>query len=193
MSPPSKPSAPVNRLRIEPLADRQFGFFIGQSEVTRWYFSDLAPRPYFFPVKGPSGQSLTRMGHPRSSGSRSPPVLLVRTFRFCSESIFGLETTAARIRQSKWYAIEDGNDAARIAFELLWTDGHDPKPLLKQDVFATLRPAPQGWTLELQNDFRATGEGVEFRKSNFGVLGLRVAKSLSVVFGGGAITGADGF
>ncbi len=64
-------------------------------------------------------------------------------------------------------------------------------------MFATLRPitdgsAFSGWTLELQNDFRATAEGIEFRQSNFGVLGLRVAKSLSVVFGGGIITGADG-
>ena len=192
MSPQSKLSAPVNRLRIEPLADRQFGFFIGQSEMTRWHFSDLAPRPYFFPVNGPSGQSLTRMGHPGAPNHDHH-----RSFWFAHSDLLGIdfwsETTAARIRQSQWYAIEDGNDAARIAFELLWTDGHDPKPLLKQDVFVTLRPAPQGWTLELQNDFLATAEGVEFRKSNFGVLGLRVAKSLSVVFGGGKITGADGF
>jgi hypothetical protein len=105
---------------------------------------------------------------------------------------FWSETTKSRIRQSKWYAIEDGAESARIAFELLWTDGHDPQPLIKQDVFATLRTAPQGWTLELQSDFRATADGVEFRQSNFGILGLRVAKGLSVVFGGGRITGADG-
>jgi len=54
----------VHRVRIEPLAERQFGFFIGHAEMTRWHFSDLAPRLYFYPVNGPSGQSLTRMGHP---------------------------------------------------------------------------------------------------------------------------------
>ena len=53
--------------------------------------------------------------------------------------------------------------AARIAFELLWTDGHDPRATgIKQDVFVTLRTAPvaaKDWTLELQNDFRATADG----------------------------------
>jgi len=181
----------VPRLRIEPLAERQFGFFLGETEVTRWHFSDLAPRPYFFPVIGPSGQCLTRMGHPGAPNHDHH-----RSFWFAHSDLLGIdfwsETTASRIRQSQWYAIEDGDEAARIAFELVWTDGHDPQPLLKQDVFATLRAAPQGWTLELQSDFRATAEGVEFRQSNFGVLGLRVAKSLSVVFGGGVITGASG-
>ena len=189
---PAPKDSPVHRLRIEPLAERQFGFFIGQTEVTRWHFSDLAPRPYFFPVNGPSGHSLTRMGHPGAPNHDHH-----RSFWFAHSDMLGIdfwsETTAARIRQSQWYAIEDGEEAARIAFELLWTDGHNPEPLIKQDVFVTLRTAPLGWTLELQNDFRATAMGIEFRKSNFGVLGLRVAKSLSVVFGGGLITGADGF
>jgi len=192
MNRPSLKDSPVHRLRIEPLAERQFGFYIGETQVTRWHFSELAPRPYFFPVNGPSGQSLTRMGHPGAPNHDHH-----RSFWFAHADMLGIdfwsETTAARIQQSQWYAIEDGDEAARIAFELIWTDGHDPQPLVKQDVFVTIRTAPLGWTLELQSDFRATAMGIEFRQSNFGVLGLRVAKSLSVVFGGGLITGADGF
>lgn len=182
---------PVHRVRIEPLAERQFGFFIGETEVTRWHFSDLAPRPYFYPVNGPSGRSLTRMGHPGAADHDHH-----RSFWFAHSDLLGIdfwsESTLSRIRQSQWYAIDDGAEVARIAFELLWTDGHDPRPLIRQDVFATMRAQPQGWSLELQSDFRATADGVEFRKSNFGIIGLRVAKSLSVAFGGGTITGADG-
>jgi hypothetical protein len=66
--------------------------------------------------------------------------------------------------------------------------------LLRQELVVTL--APHGdhgeWTLELQSEFHADADGVEFRKSNFGVLGLRVAKSLSTHFGDGVITGASG-
>ncbi len=164
-----RPTAtPTPRVRIEPLAERQFGFFIGQTEVTRWHFSDLAPRPYFFPVNGPSGQSLTRMGHPGAPNHDHH-----RSLWFAHSDLLGIdfwsESTASRIRQSQWYAIEDGlqsdsTESARIALELIWTDGHDPQPLIKQDVFLTLRALTRGWTLELQSDFRATAEGVEFRQ-----------------------------
>ncbi len=186
----------IYRTRIEPLADQQFGFFIGRNEVTRWHFSDRAPRPYFFPVNGPSGVSLTRMGHPGAPNHDHH-----RSLWFAHNDLLGIdfwsENTTARIHQSQWYAIEDGDDRARIAWELVWNDGHDPQPLLKQNVFVTLRPlpgeaAPTNWTLELQSDFRALADGLEFRQSNFGVLGLRVAKSLSVVFGDGIMTGANG-
>lgn len=185
--------AASNRVRIEPLAGRQFGFFIEHREVTRWHFDPSIARPYFFPVNGPSGQSLTRMGHPGAPNHDHH-----RSLWFAHSDLLGIdfwsEGTKAQIRQSQWYAIEDGPDSATIALQLLWSDGHDPSPIVQQDLFATLRRGDQAvaWSLELQSDFRALAEGVEFRKSNFGVLALRVAKSLSVVFGGGVITGADG-
>jgi Methane oxygenase PmoA len=170
----------LHRFRIEPLAEQQFGFFIGTTEVTRWHFSELSPRPYFFPILGKSGQSLTRMGHPGAPNHDHH-----RSFWFAHSDLLGMdfwsEGKPTRIRQAQWYAIEDGSN-----------DGHDPSPLLLQDVFATIRGEPGEWTLELQSDFRTQSEGIEFRQSNFGVLGLRVAKSLSVIFGGGRITGENG-
>lgn len=109
---------------------------------------------------------------------------------------FWTEDSPARIRQSQWYAVDEQDEYGRLAVELHWLDGHDPTPLVKQDLFMTIRPEPSlgggAWSLELQSDFRATGEAVEFRQSNFGILGLRVARSLSVVFGGGNIRGANG-
>lgn len=185
------PVKSLPRIRIEPLAEQQFGFYVGDKEVTRWHFAPSAPRPYFFPVTGPSGVSLTRMGHPGAPNHDHH-----RSLWFAHNDLMGIdfwsENKPPRIRQSQWYAIEDGDDRATVALELEWLDGHDPKPVLRQDVFATLRPHDVGWTLELQSTFRADAEGIEFRQNNFGVLGLRVAKSLSVVFGGGVITGSDG-
>ncbi|MEZ6136045.1 MAG: PmoA family protein [Pirellulaceae bacterium] len=189
------PIKPLQRCQIEPLPQRQFSFRIDGSECTRWHFGGDAPRPFFYPIVGPSGVSLTRMGHPGAPNHDHH-----RSFWFAHHDLLGAsywtEETPARIEQSQWYAIEDGDEFARIAFELLWRDGHDPTPVLKQDVFVTIRPQPSlgegAWSLELQCDFKAEAEGVEFAQSNFGVLGLRVAKSLSVVFGAGKITGASG-
>jgi hypothetical protein len=189
------PLQPLYECQIIPLDHQQYSFRLGGEERTRWHFASDAPRPYFFPVNGPNGLSLTRMGHPGAPNHDHH-----RSLWFAHHDLMGIsfwtEETAARIEQSQWYAIEDGDEYARIAFELVWRDGHDPASILKQDVFATLRAQPTlgagAWSLELQSDFKAEAEGVEFKQSNFGVLGLRVAKSLSVVFGDGTLTGADG-
>lgn len=177
--------------RIEPIGDFQFSFRLREIEVTRWCFSPTIPRPYFFPVNGPIGKSLTRMGHPGAPNHDHH-----RSLWFAHNDVMGQdfwsENKPGRISQSQWYAIDEQDDFARLGLQLVWTDGHDPKPLIKQDLFVTLRPAAPTWTLELQSDFRAGGEGVSFKKNNFGVLGLRVAKSLSAVFGEGQVTGSNG-
>ncbi len=183
------------RCKIEPAPESQFSFVIYGHEVTRWHFSSNAPRPFFYPLVGPSGAQLTRMGHPGAPNHDHH-----RSLWFAHADLLGYdfwsEGKATRIVQKQWYAIEDGEDSARIALCLLWLDGHDPQPLLQHDLIATVRPHGNsfgnGWSLELQSDFSTKATGTEFRKSNFGILGLRLAKSMSVHFGGGTITGADG-
>ena len=183
------------KCKIEPAPESQFSFFVYGNEVTRWHFSSSAPRPFFFPLTGPSGACLTRMGHPGAPNHDHH-----RSLWFAHADLLGYdfwsEGKPTRIIQKQWYAIEDGVDSARLGLCLHWLDGHDPQPLLQQDLIATVRPhgtSPKdGWSLELQSNFSTKAIGTEFRKSNFGVLGLRLAKSISVHFGGGTITGANG-
>ena len=54
----------IPRCQIVPLAGHQVSLQIDGGERLRWHFGDAYPRPYFFPLVGPVGQSLTRMGHP---------------------------------------------------------------------------------------------------------------------------------
>lgn len=183
------------RCKIEPAPESQFSFFVHGLEVTRWHFSTNAPRPFFYPLVGPSGTCLTRMGHPGAPNHDHH-----RSLWFAHEDLLGQdfwsEGKSTRIVQKQWYAIEDGDDSARLGLCLHWLDGHDPQPLLKQDVIATVRPhsksSRDGWSLELQSDFSTQATGTEFRKSNFGILGLRLAKSISAHFGGGTIAGENG-
>ncbi len=37
------------------------------TEIARYFFGAENERPFVFPIIGPSGRSLTRMGHPRDS------------------------------------------------------------------------------------------------------------------------------
>lgn len=122
---------------------------------------------------------------------------------FAHHKVLGIDFWAnnlpPRIRQKEWLAYLDGDDEAIMAVNLGWYDGHDPKELLQQELIVSVRPGgPVGTStasetlVELQSTFRPTADMLEFGKTNFGFLAVRVAKSLSVHFGGGVLTDSEG-
>jgi hypothetical protein len=180
------------RCRILPLPDHQAAVLIDGAERTRWHFGPQYPRPFFHPLNGPSGTSLTRMGHPGAPNHDHH-----RSVWFAHHKVLGVDfwsdETAARIRQKEWLVYDDGDDEARLAVRLGWYDGHDPQELLEQDLIAIVRPGPDGETfLELQSTFRPRAESLEFGQTNFGFLAVRVTKSLSAHFGAGELTDSEG-
>jgi hypothetical protein len=180
------------RCQLIPLADHQVAFQVEGTERLRWHYGPAYPRPFFFPLYGPSGDVLTRMGHPGA-----PDHDHHRSIWFAHNKVLGIDfwgdRTAARIRQKQWLCYQDGEDEAAMAVLLGWYDGHDPKELLEQEVVAAVRPGPKGETfVELQSTFRPTADSLEFGKTNFGFLAVRVAKGLSAYFGGGVITNSEG-
>ena len=184
--------ASIARCEIVPLAQQQVSLRLDGVERTRWCFGDEHPRPCFFPLIGPeSGESLTRMGHPGA-----PDHDHHQSVWFSHNKLLGINfwaNGAARIRQRSWQVYEDGEDAARMAVLLDWLDGHDPQPLVEQELVAVLRPLDHGeYTLELHSTFRPRAEQIEFQQTNFGFLAVRVARSISAVFGGGRLTSSAG-
>lgn len=180
------------RCRIIPLPDQQVSFVIDGMERCRWHASPNAPRPFFFPLVGPSGEPLTRMGHPGAPNHDHH-----RSIWFAHEKVLGInfwnDQTTARIRQQTWLAYEDADDECRMAVQLGWYDGHDPTPLIEQTLIAAVRPGPDRETfLEIQSTFSPIAESLEFGKTNFGFLAVRVAKSISEHFGGGTLTNSEG-
>ena len=184
-------SAP--RCQALPLPNRQVAFAIDGRECLRWHAGDAAaPRPYFFPLLGPSGIPLTRMGHPGAPNHDHH-----RSIWFAHHKVLGInfwgDGGAATIRQQQWLAYEDGHDHARMACRLGWYDGHDPQPLIEQTVIVEVRPDnAQGVLLEIQSSLVSVAEMLELQQTNFGLLAVRVAKSISAVFGDGILTGANG-
>jgi hypothetical protein len=182
---------PIPHCQVLPLPDQQVSFQVDGVERLRWHYSSAYPRPFFYPLLGPSGSSLTRMGHPGA-----PDHDHHRSIWFAHAKVLGIdfwiEQSASRIRQKAWLQYQDSDAEAAMAVLLSWNDGHDPKELLEQELIAALRPGTEGETfLELQATFRPTAESLEFGQTNFGFLAVRVAKNLSVHFGGGEITSSE--
>ena len=180
------------RCTIVPQAEYQVAFTVDGAERLRWHYGSQYPRPFFFPFIGPSREPLTRMGHPGA-----PDHDHHRSIWFAHEKVNGVnfwsDRTAARIQQKEWLVYHDSIAECAMAVKLGWFDGHDPKELMEQEFIAMLRPGIDGESfLELQSTFRPTAETLELGKTNFGFLAVRVAKSLSVFFGGGILTNSEG-
>src|SRR5215510_7972252 len=52
----------VPRVQIVPQPDDQVSFQVQGQEKLRWHTAARYPRPHFFPLVGPSGRSVQRMG-----------------------------------------------------------------------------------------------------------------------------------
>jgi hypothetical protein len=180
------------RCQVLPLPDHQVSFQVEGAERLRWHHGPSYPRPFFYPLIGPSGSVLTRMGHPGA-----PDHDHHRSIWFAHHKVLGIDFWGdrgpARIRQKSWLQYQDSDQEAAMAVLLGWYDGHDPKELLEQEVVAAVRPGPDGETfVELQTTLRPLAESLEFGKTNFGFLAVRVAKNLSAHFGDGLITNSEG-
>ncbi|MEZ6143049.1 MAG: PmoA family protein [Zavarzinella sp.] len=180
------------RCEVVPTADHQAVFRIDGEERLRWHYGPDYPRPFLYPLVGPSGTVLTRMGHPGAPNHDHH-----RSIWFAHNKVLGIDFWADRkppkIYQKDWYCYVDGADEAVMAVQLGWQDGHDPKDLLVQDVIVAVRPGPdKELFLEIQTTFKPVAAELEFGKTNFGFLAVRVAKHLSAHFGGGELTGSDG-
>ena len=55
---------PVPRMQVLPLPYAQASMQRDGKEITRYHFAGSLRRPLLYPIIGPSGRSLTRMGHP---------------------------------------------------------------------------------------------------------------------------------
>lgn len=191
--------AVIARCQVVPLDDYQVAFTIDGVEKVRWNYGVQYPRPFFFPLVGPSGAMLTRMGHPGA-----PDHDHHQSVWFAHNKINGLNfwgnTDHTQIRQKQWLCYQDGPGEATMAALIGWYDPSDTE-IMEQELIASLLPiaaAKEGGVeehaLELQFTLRpATGlDTVEIEQTNFGFLAVRVAKSISASFGGGQLSNSEG-
>lgn len=182
-----------DRCELLPLPDNQVSFLQDGIEKTRWHFDPKYPRPFFYPFNGPSGVSLTRMGHPGAQNHDHH-----RSIWFAHAKLDGIdfwsENTKARIRQKHWLAYEEGAEESIMASVLGWYD-EEGVERMEQELVAASRPGEKGeHFLEIQITLRpaAARESATLEQSNFGLLAVRVAKSISTHFGGGQLTNSEG-
>ncbi len=196
---------PFPAVRVLPDAGDRVLVRSGEHDLFGYCFSQSVRKPFFYPVNGPSGQSVTRLGHPRdfSGGHDHHRSLwieheIVNNVSFETEHLHffaGTDSTLegiGRIAHRQFLRQEDGPVFARLEMALDWID-HEEETLLRENRRLRVYPLAGGEQLiDFDLTFEPQVEQVTFGQSTFGILAARVAHSLEAMRGGGRILNARG-
>jgi hypothetical protein len=183
---------PVPRMQVIPLPGDQASIQRDGVELTRFHFAPSQRRPFLFPMIGPSGRSLTRMGHPRDPITHSHHNSVWISHNDVGGDSFWDDRGTGRIVHREILRYDDGDDSARIVSRNDWIGKGDHLRLVERRG-VTVRPLDGGaWLLILDMEFSAPTEPVTLGKTPFGMIGVRMAKTIGVNDGGGTIRNSEG-
>lgn len=183
---------PVPRLQVVPQAYAQASFQRDGVEITRYHFGEGLNRPFLFPVVGPAGRSLTRMGHPHDPESHSHHnSVWISHFDVNGVDFWG-DKRLGVIRHKRIVSYEDQGEESSVAAENEWVD-KDGRVLLNETrkVSVVLLEGKE-WMMVIDSTFTAAGKPVTLGKTPFGLIGVRMAKTIGVADGGGRIRNSEG-
>jgi hypothetical protein len=200
---------PVPRMQVIPLPGDQASIERDGHQISRYWFGPDLRRPFLYPLIGPSGKSLTRMGHPRDPNGHSHHNSVWVTHHDVGGVAFWTDapTSRGRIVQQRVVKYEDADDEALIEVVNEWREapassstltpalsqGERGRLLLEEHRTMRFRPQAGGqWLLVLDLAFAAPKEPVTLGKTNFGMVGVRMAKTIGVHDGGGTIRNSAG-
>jgi hypothetical protein len=116
---------PVPRMQVIPLPYHQASFQQDGSEIARYHFGTALHRPFIYPVIGPSGRSLTRMGHPHDPESHSHHNSVWISHHDVGGTDFWSDGGKGKIHHKRIVKFEDGDQASSIIAENQWLAGKD--------------------------------------------------------------------
>jgi hypothetical protein len=214
---PLPDARPVPDMQVLPLPYDQAGFEHLGRELTRYHFGLELRRPYWYPIIGPGGRSLTRMNMPGDPGRsltqaaqpqdpnkpEDPSGHSHQTSVWIShKDVNGIDfwrdggPIAGQIvhqpgREGLQY--EDGPPAASLLTLNHWNDPQG-KTLIIERRRTTVKPGGEGsWWMIIDLQLEAPQRGqATLGKTPFGPLGVRMAKTIGVTDGGGRILNSEG-
>jgi len=187
---------PVPTMQVLPLPNHEISLQRGGHELARYHFDSGLRRPFLYPIVGPAGQSLTRMGHPHDPESHSHH----NSIWISHASVDGVSfwedrgspgRVPGRILHQRVEQFIDADDAASVMVINSWTSTN--QVLLTEKRLLTVRPMSRDeWLLLLDLQLEARNDTATFGKTPFGLVGVRMAKTIGVNDGGGEIRNSEG-
>ena len=182
---------PVPRMQAVPQPHDQVSFQRDGVEIARYHYGSDGHRPFLFPIVGPSGRPLTRMGHPHDPVTHSHHNSVWMSHQFVNGVNFW-EDGPARIVQLRIVKLDDSDEAATLEVENAWQDKAGQTQMFELRRM-TIQPLQDGeWLLLIDAQFEARTAPVELGQTAFGLMAVRMAKTIGVLDGGGIIRNSEG-
>lgn len=183
---------PVPRMQVIPQPHGAASVTRDGVEVTRYHFDESLRRPFLFPLVGPSGRSVTRIGHPHDPNGHSHHNSVWVAHHDVNGVDFWGDQKAGRIVHRKVVEYGDSDAEARIRVQNDWVDPTGRR-LLEEQRSMRFQPLAGGqWLLLLDIELKAVGQPATLGKTSFGLVGVRMAKTIGVHDGGGLIRNSEG-
>ncbi|MCS7305747.1 MAG: PmoA family protein [Thermoguttaceae bacterium] len=193
---------PVPAMQVLPLPYEQASFQYLGRELTRYHFGPSLRRPFLYPVAGPEGRSLTRMGHPRDPFGHShhnsvwishADVGGVNFWTDRQNTFAGQFDRFGRIVCQRIEQYEDGDRSAWLVAAHAWQTEAGKTLLLERRRIEVQLIDPQNWWILIDMEMHTPAqEPVTIGQSPFGMIGVRMAKTIGVSDGGGRLLNSEG-
>lgn len=192
------PSAkPVPRVQVFPLPHSISSFQLDGKELTASHYDAADMRPFWHPILTSQGINLVRMGHPYDPVSHSHH----NGVWISHNDVNGIDfwgdkaRVQGRIITQRVDRYEDADDSAYMIQTNHWVRAADQEIQLIETRRSEVVPldGARSWLLIIDLEFAAPkGKTSVFNPTFFGLVGVRVAKTIGVHDGGGRILNSEG-
>jgi hypothetical protein len=190
---------PVPRVQAVPLPHHVTSFQIDGRELTALHFDPLDMRPFWYPLLGSKDISLTRMGHPHDPLTHSHHNSVWISHNSVNELDFWGDQAKNQGRiipvEVSREGYEDGDSSASMRMVNHWVNAADQSIQLREIRRTEIRPinGAQSWFMIIDLELAPQkGKTAILGATGFGLIAVRVAKSIGVHDGGGRILNSKG-
>jgi hypothetical protein len=185
-------SKPVPGMQVLPLPYNQATFELQGKELTRYHYGPELKRPFLYPINGPSGRSLTRMGHPQAPASHIHHNSVWVSHNDVNGDVFWGDTGPGRIVHQWMVQFTDADNQAGLVAVHHWIGKDNRLHLIERRGITAVDLSNGEWLLIADLQLEADKTPTTLGKTPFGLFAVRMAKSIGVSDGGGTIRNSAG-
>jgi hypothetical protein len=194
------PSAkPVPLVQAVPMPHHITSFQLDGRELTAMHFDPLDMRPFCHPIRASRDVSLTRMGHPHDPLTHSHHNSVWVTHNMVNDLDFWGDYAKKQGRivnvEVSREGYEDTDEYASMRMVNRWISEEDKAIQLVEVRRTEVRPeeGAKSWFMIVDMEFTPPeGKTTTFGATGFGLIAVRMAKSIGVHDGGGRILNSEG-